>query len=66
MYLYSAVLSDNVGISIKNRGGSSRFPDRRINRKCEVTIGTVGATERRRREHLGGPGGMLPQENFEI
>ena len=37
-----------------NRGGSSRFSDRCINRKCEVTIGTVGATERRRREHLGG------------
>ena len=22
--------------------------------------------ERRRRKHLGGPGGMLPQENFKI
>ena len=48
------------------RGGSSRFSDRCINRKCKVTIGTVGATERQRREHLGGSGGMLPQENFEI
>ena len=47
------------------RGGSSRFSDRCINRKCEVTIVAVGATERRRREHLGGFGGMLPQENFE-
>ena len=28
--------------------------------------GTVGATERRRREHLGGSGGMLTQKNFEI
>ena len=53
-------------ISPVNRGGSSRFSDRCINRKCEVTIGTVGATERRRREHLGGSGGMHPQENFEI
>ena len=50
----------------ETRGGSSRFSDRCINRKCEVTIGTVGATERRRREHLGVSGGMLPQENFEI
>ena len=48
------------------RGGSSRFSDRYINRKCEVTIGTVGPTERRMREHIRGSGGMLPQENFEI
>ena len=52
--------------NFQRRGGSSRYSDRFISRKCDVTMGTVGATERRRREHPGGSGGMLTQKNFEI
>ena len=65
MEQHGSLLKQNKG-ELTPRGGSSRFSDRCINRKCEVTIGTVGATERRRREHLGVSGGMLPQEIFEI
>ena len=49
-----------------SKGGSTRYSYRCISRKCDVTMGTVGATERRRREHTGGSGGMLTQKNFEI
>ena len=49
-----------------SKGGSSRYSDRFISRKLDVTLGTVGVTERRWREHLGGSGGMLTQKNFEI
>ena len=51
-------------ILLLSKGGSSRYSDRCISRKCDVTMGTVGATERRRREHPGGSGGMLTQNNF--
>ena len=53
-------------ILLLSKGGSSRYSDRGISRKCDVTMGTVGATERRMREPLGGSGGMLTQKNFEI
>ena len=66
MFCHTVTITSPFYDSNLNRGGSSRFSDRCINRKCEVTIGTVGATERRRLEHLGGSGGMLSQENFEI
>ena len=51
--------------STLKQGRSSRYSDRCISRKCDVTMGTVGATERRRREHPRGSGGMLIQKNFE-
>ena len=53
-------------ILLLSKGRSSRYSDRCIGRKCDVTMGTVGATERRMREPLGGSGGMLTQKNFEI
>ena len=53
-------------ILLLSKGGSSRYSDRCISRKCDVTMGTVGATERRRREHPGESGGSLTQKNFEI
>ena len=49
-----------------SKGGSSRYSDRFISRKCDVTMGAVCATEHRRREHLRGSAGMLTQKNFEI
>ena len=49
-------------ILLLSKGGSSRYSDRCISRKCDVTMGTVGATERRRREHLGGSGGISPRK----
>ena len=49
-----------------SKGGSSRYSDRFISRKCDVTMGTVGATKRRKREHPGRSGGMLTQKNFDI
>ena len=49
-----------------SKGGSSRYSDRFISRKLDVTMGTVGATKRRRREHPRGSEGMLTQKNFEI
>ena len=49
-----------------SKGGSSRYSDRFICRKCDVTMGAVCASEHRRREHLRGSGGMLTQKNFEI
>ena len=49
-----------------SKGGSSRYSDRFISRKCDVIMAAVCATERRRREHLGGSAGMVTQKNFEI
>ena len=37
-----------------SKGGSSRYSDRFISRKCDVTMGAVCENERRRREHPGG------------
>ena len=54
------------GILLLSKGRSSRYSDRCIGRKCDVTMGTVGATERRMREPVGGSGRMLTQKNFEI
>ena len=49
-----------------SKGGSSRYSDRFITRKYDVTMAAVCATERRWREHLGGSAGMLTQRNFKI
>ena len=49
-----------------SKGGSSRYSDRFISRKCDVTMGAVCATKRREREHPVGSGGILTQKNFEI
>ena len=51
-------------ILLLSKGGSSRYSDRFISRKCNVTMGTAGATKRRRREYLEGSGGMLTQKNL--
>ena len=62
---HGAIFQANFNaILLISKGGSSRYSDLFISPKCDVTMGTVAATEHRRRKHPGGLGKYSHRRNL--